>query len=292
MEIRREGSKALSARFNFIFIFARQKKGSGFFFCAKHAPALRAAGAALRACNPAPPVAQPRHAAATAPFGPGPSLGSGLLLLHPCWHQAASPQGAPAPPWSRPFCCGLCFHSTLEKLLPHPSSLLHALPAHFCPHPKTKTYKPSPPFPAKPWMSLPATSWPRYFQDSLQPPLVSGGLFSQALPCPAEDPTRGSSGAGPSGQRRACHCPSAPRSRSAPSPQIWLCQSVTSYTRATVLAYEEAPLSGQAASWCPAATGPAMVAFPSRPAGRWVSLPQAHSPQDRWGKLAKGLQEP
>lgn len=240
--------------------------------------------------------------------------------LHPS-HSPATPQprllSGQDPPWVQVFCCcthvgtrppllrvlllrpghvlsaaACVFHSTLEKLLPHPSSLLDALPAHFCPHPKTKTYKPSPPFPAKPWMSLPATSWPRYFQDSLQPPLVSGGLFSQALPCPAEDPTRGSSGAGPSGQRRACHCPSAPRSRSAPSPQIWLCHSVTSYTRATVLAYEEAPLSGQAASWCPAATGPAMVAFPSRPAGRWVSLPQAHGPQDRWGKLAKGLQGP
>lgn len=138
MEIRREGSKALSARFNFIFIFARQKKGSGFFFCAKHAPALRAAGAALRACNPAPPVAQPRHAAATAPFGPGPSLGSGLLLLHPCWHQAASPQGAPAPSWSHPFCCGLCFSQHLRETAPPPLFFTPCSSSPFLSPPKNK----------------------------------------------------------------------------------------------------------------------------------------------------------
>ncbi|XP_009890301.1 PREDICTED: transmembrane 9 superfamily member 2 [Charadrius vociferus] len=39
------------------------KKGSGFFLCAKHAPALRAAGAALQERNPAPPVC-------TAPVAP------------------------------------------------------------------------------------------------------------------------------------------------------------------------------------------------------------------------------
>lgn len=41
---------------DFIFLFVMQKKGSGFFFCAKHAPALCAAGAVLQECSPAPPV--------------------------------------------------------------------------------------------------------------------------------------------------------------------------------------------------------------------------------------------
>lgn len=41
---------------DFIFLFAMQKKGSGFFFSAKHAPALRAAGAVLQECNAAPPA--------------------------------------------------------------------------------------------------------------------------------------------------------------------------------------------------------------------------------------------
>lgn len=129
--------------FFFFFSFARQKKGSGFFFCAKHAPALRAAGAAaLRACSPAPPAARPRR-------GPGPSLG--------CRSAPAAPLLAPGRPSSGCSCSvlvapSLCFHSTLQKLLPRPSSSLHALPARFCPHPKTGTCKPSPPFPAKPWM--------------------------------------------------------------------------------------------------------------------------------------------
>lgn len=180
LEIRR-GWEATCSLPNFIlyfFSFARQKKGSGFFFCAKHAPALRAAGAAaLQACSPAPPAARPRHR-------PGPSLG---------YRSApAAPLLAPGRPSSGCSCSvlaapALCFHSTLQKLLPHPSSSLHALPAPLQSPPKNRDLQTVPSLSCE---ALDASSWPRYFQDSLQPPLPSGGLFTQALHCPEEPPPR------------------------------------------------------------------------------------------------------
>lgn len=64
---------------DFIFLFTMQKKGSGFFFCTKHAPALHAAGAVLQECNPAPPVCM----APAAPPSPA--------VLHRTTPQATAP---------------------------------------------------------------------------------------------------------------------------------------------------------------------------------------------------------
>lgn len=88
----------------------------------------------------------PLHGPAT---GRDPPLGTGLLPPHPSWHQAAPPRGAPAPSWPHPRCV---FTAPCRSCSPTP--LLHSMlfQPRFSPHPKTGTCKPSPPFPAKPWM--------------------------------------------------------------------------------------------------------------------------------------------
>lgn len=88
----------------------------------------------------------PLHGPAT---GRDPPLGAGLLLPHPSWHQAAPPRGAPAPSWSHPRCV---FTAPCRSCSPTPLLRSMLFQPRFCPHPKTGTCKPSPAFPAKPWM--------------------------------------------------------------------------------------------------------------------------------------------
>lgn len=102
-----------------------QKKGSGFFFCAKHAPALRAAGAVLRECNPAPPVCM----ALVAPPSPA--------VRHRIMPQATAPfewvrgvlRNPPSSCWDPAPC--LCNAGLAEKGHPVPSSVEKPRPPQF-----------------------------------------------------------------------------------------------------------------------------------------------------------------
>lgn len=110
---------------DFVFLFAMQKKGSGFFFCAKHAPALRAAGAVLRECNPAPPVCM----ALVAPPSPA--------VRHRIMPQATAPfewvrgvlRNPPSSCWDPAPC--LCNAGLAEKGHPVPSSVEKPRPPQF-----------------------------------------------------------------------------------------------------------------------------------------------------------------